>query len=70
MSHGKFQAAIFDYGGVMAKSPLGRIEMLATQFKADKETIIQLILGENADFDNPWFEAECGRQPHSMPIRD
>ena len=47
----------------MAKSPLGRIEMLATQFKADKETIIQLILGENADFDNPWFEAECGRQP-------
>ena len=42
----------------MAKSPLGRIEMLATQFKADKETIIQLILGENADFDNPWFEAE------------
>ena len=32
----------------MAKSPLGRIEMLATQFKADKETIIQLILGENA----------------------
>ncbi len=47
----------------MAKSPLGRIEMLATQFKADKEAIIQLILGENADFDNPWFEAECGRQP-------
>ncbi len=47
----------------MAKSPLGRIEMLATQFKADKETIIQLILGENSDFTNPWFEAECGRQP-------
>ncbi len=47
----------------MAKSPLGRIEMLATQFRADKQTIIQLILGENADFDNPWFEAECGRQP-------
>tara|TARA_Y100000768_G_scaffold108813_1_gene79943 strand:- start:3099 stop:3743 length:645 start_codon:yes stop_codon:yes gene_type:complete len=63
VSYGKFQAAIFDYGGVMAKSPLGRIEMLATQFKADKEAIIQLILGENADFDNPWFEAECGRQP-------
>jgi len=37
--------------------------MLATQFRADKQTIIQLILGENADFDNPWFEAECGRQP-------
>ena len=37
--------------------------MLATQFNADKETIIQLILGENADFVNPWFEAECGRQP-------
>tara|TARA_Y100001970_G_scaffold163653_1_gene199996 strand:+ start:2234 stop:2878 length:645 start_codon:yes stop_codon:yes gene_type:complete len=63
VSLGKFQAAIFDYGGVMAKSPLGRIEMLATQFRSDKKALTQLILGENADFDNPWFEAECGRQP-------
>ena len=47
----------------MAKSPLGRIEMLATQFRSDKKALTQLILGENADFDNPWFEAECGRQP-------
>ena len=37
--------------------------MLATQFRSDKKALTQLILGENADFDNPWFEAECGRQP-------
>lgn len=47
----------------MAKSPLGRVEKLATEFKADKETIIRLILGEDSRLDNPWFDAERGSQP-------
>ena len=58
-----FKAAIFDYGGVMAKSPLGRVEMLADHFGAGKEMIMGLILGQNSADDNPWFDAECGRQP-------
>jgi len=47
----------------MAKSPLGRVEKLATEFKADKDTIIRLILGEDSNLDNPWFDAERGSQP-------
>lgn len=58
-----FKAAIFDYGGVMAKSPLGRVEMLADHFGAGKEMIMGLILGHDSGDDNPWFDAECGRQP-------
>tara|TARA_Y100001970_G_scaffold204833_1_gene249403 strand:- start:8498 stop:9136 length:639 start_codon:yes stop_codon:yes gene_type:complete len=57
------KAAIFDYGGVMAKSPVGRVEKLADYFGADKEMIMGLILGQNSADDNPWFDAECGRQP-------
>ena len=47
----------------MAKSPLGRVEMLADHFGAGKEMIMGLILGQNSADDNPWFDAECGRQP-------
>ena len=47
----------------MAKSPLGRVEMLADHFGAGKEMIMGLILGQNSADDNPWFDAECGLQP-------
>ena len=47
----------------MAKSPLGRVEMLADHFGAGKEMIMGLILGQNSSDDNPWFDAECGHQP-------
>ena len=47
----------------MAKSPLGRVEMLADHFGAGKEMIMGLILGQNSTDDNPWFDAECGHQP-------
>ncbi len=47
----------------MAKSPLGRVEMLADHFGAGKEMIMGLILGQNSADDNPWFDAECGHQP-------
>ena len=47
----------------MAKSPLGRVEMLADHFGAGKEMIMGLILGHDSGDDNPWFDAECGRQP-------
>ena len=47
----------------MAKSPLGRVEMLADHFGAGKEMIMGLILGQSSADDNPWFDAECGHQP-------
>ena len=63
VSGDSLQAAIFDYGGVMAKSPVGRVHMLASEFKAEPNLFLSLFLGENEDYVNPWFEAECGRQP-------
>ncbi len=57
------EAAIFDYGGVMALSPVGRVHMLADKFGANPDLLMRLILGESDDYVNPWFEAECGRQP-------
>jgi epoxide hydrolase-like predicted phosphatase len=57
------EAAIFDYGGVMAKSPIGRVHMLAEEFNAEPNLLMSLILGGNESYGNPWFEAECGRQP-------
>jgi|TARA_B100001094_G_scaffold331433_2_gene399785 epoxide hydrolase-like predicted phosphatase len=59
----QLQAAVFDYGGVMAKSPFGRVEMLAAEYKAEKEIIMQLFFGDSSSFESPWFDAECGIQP-------
>lgn len=47
----------------MAKSPIGRVHMLARELNADPELVVSLLLGESSDYLNPWFEAECGRQP-------
>ena len=47
----------------MAKSPIGRVHMLARELNTDPELVISLLLGESSDYLNPWFEAECGRQP-------
>ena len=63
VSGDSLQAAIFDYGGVMAKSPIGRVHLLANEFNAEPNLLLSLFMGENDDYVNPWFEAECGRQP-------
>ena len=47
----------------MAKSPIGRVHMLARELNTDPELVTSLLLGESSDYLNPWFEAECGRQP-------
>ena len=47
----------------MAKSPLGRVELLAELLNADPEVVISLILGTESTEPNPWFEAEIGKQP-------
>ena len=47
----------------MAKSPLGRVEMLADHFGAGKEMIMGLILGQHSSDDKPLFDSECGHQP-------
>ena len=56
-------AAIFDYGGVMSFSPLWRVQLLADAMEVPKEIFAKIIFGgSHSDPDNPWHEAECGRQ--------
>ena len=58
------EAAIFDYGGVMSFSPLWRVQLLADAMKVPKEIFAKIIFGgSQSEQDNPWHEAECGRQP-------
>ncbi len=65
------QAAIFDYGGVMSFSPLWRVKLLADAMQVPKEIFSKIIFGgAHSDKDNPWHEAECGRQPLNMEFAE
>ena len=56
------RAAILDYGGVMAVSPIGRIHDLAAELGASPEVVVGTIFGGHGDgSDNPWHDAEAGR---------
>jgi putative hydrolase of the HAD superfamily len=55
------RAGIFDFGGVMAVSPVSRMHWLAEQFEATPELVMATIFGGAADgSDNPWYDAEKG----------
>ncbi|MBF81995.1 MAG: hypothetical protein CL522_01115 [Actinobacteria bacterium] len=67
----KITAAIFDYGGVMSFSPLWRVELLADAMQVPKEIFSKIIFGgAHSDRDNPWHEAECGRQSLDMDFAE
>ena len=67
----KMQAAIFDYGGVMSFSPLWRVELLADAMQVPKEIFSKIIFGgAYSDKENPWHEAECGRQPLNIKFAE
>jgi putative hydrolase of the HAD superfamily len=54
-------AGIFDFGGVMAVSPIGRMHWLAEQFGGSPADVIGTIFGGLGDeLDNPWHDAERG----------
>jgi hypothetical protein len=55
------RAAILDYGGVMAASPVGRIHDLADQLGMDRGLVVETIFGGHGDgSDNPWHDLEAG----------
>ncbi len=55
------RAGIFDFGGVMAVSPIGRMHWLAEQFGAPADVVLGTIFGGLGDgVDNPWHDAERG----------
>jgi len=52
---------LFDFGGVMAKSPVGRMHWLAEQFGGPPDVVLGTIFGGLGDeLDNPWHDAERG----------
>lgn len=56
------RAAIIDYGGVMAVSPIGRIHMLADHLGLSRDVVVDTIFGGHGDgSDNPYHDAEAGR---------
>ena len=56
------RAAILDYGGVMAASPIGRIHDLADQLGMERGLVVETIFGGHGDgSDNPWHDLEAGR---------
>lgn len=55
------RAGIFDFGGVMAVSPISRMHWLAEQFGAPADVVLGTIFGGLGDgVDNPWHDAERG----------
>jgi putative hydrolase of the HAD superfamily len=55
------RAAILDYGGVMAASPVGRIHDLADQLGMDRGLVVETIFGGHGDGSaNPWHDLEAG----------
>ena len=55
------RAAILDYGGVMAASPVGRIHDLADQLGMERSLVVETIFGGHGDgSDNPWHDLEAG----------
>lgn len=61
-TNGPARAAILDYGGVMAVSPIGRIHLLADKLGVSREVVVETIFGGHGDgSDNPYHDAEAGR---------
>ena len=55
------RAAILDFGGVMAVSPIGRMHWLADRFATTPDVVLGTIFGGLGDgVDNPWHDAERG----------
>jgi putative hydrolase of the HAD superfamily len=56
------RAAILDYGGVMAASPVERIHDLADQLGMERGLVVETIFGGHGDgSENPWHDLEAGR---------
>jgi epoxide hydrolase-like predicted phosphatase len=60
----RFDAVLFDFGGVLIHSPLPALERAAVEIGADPQQLFQLIFGpEDEDTDHPWHRLERGELP-------
>jgi putative hydrolase of the HAD superfamily len=60
----RFDAVLFDFGGVLIHSPLPALERAAVEIGADPWQLFQLIFGPaEEDTDHPWHRLERGELP-------
>ena len=59
---GRFDAVVFDFGGVYTASPFTAMERAAAELGMPAEQVMGLIFGPyDADTDHPWHQAERGQ---------
>jgi epoxide hydrolase-like predicted phosphatase len=57
----RFDAVLFDFGGVFTASPFGAFEEVARELGADPRTVLEIVFGSyELDTDHPWHRLERG----------
>src|SRR5262245_33757103 len=57
----RFDAVLFDFGGVYTPSPFSAIEAAAREVGADPKTVLEIVFGPyDLDTDHPWHRLERG----------
>jgi epoxide hydrolase-like predicted phosphatase len=58
---GRFDAVLFDFGGVFTASPFGAFEQAARELGADPREVLEIVFGPyDLDTDHPWHRLERG----------
>ena len=61
---GRFEAVLFDLGGVFTGSPMAALETLGEELGAEPGHLFEIIFGpEGSDGDHPWHRLERGELP-------
>ncbi|HXK23062.1 MAG TPA: HAD family phosphatase [Myxococcota bacterium] len=57
----RFDAVLFDFGGVFTPSPFGAFEGVARELGVDPRTVLEIVFGSyELDTDHPWHRLERG----------
>ncbi|HVN40686.1 MAG TPA: HAD family phosphatase [Myxococcota bacterium] len=57
----RFDAVLFDFGGVFTASPFGAFEEVARELGADPRAVLEIVFGSyELDTDHPWHQLERG----------
>jgi epoxide hydrolase-like predicted phosphatase len=57
----RFDAVLFDFGGVYTASPFGAFEEAARELRADPRVVLEIVFGPyDLDTDHPWHRLERG----------
>jgi epoxide hydrolase-like predicted phosphatase len=57
----RFDAVLFDFGGVFTASPFGAFEQAARELGADPRAVLEIVFGPyDLDTDHPWHRLERG----------